>query len=189
VKDEFGAEATNRSGCILDGGQSQVGIESTILDLSRIDTVGPVLLRPGQISATHIADVIGIAPTTTDAAAPRVSGALASHYAPRTPVVLVSGDQLRDVLERLAAAGRRCALMRYSPAAPALLKHVAFDTMLPATPDGFAHALYAVLRQSDAANVDIIVIEAPPAGAEWQGVNDRLSRAVFGSSNALQHLL
>ena len=58
----------------------------TGLDLSRLATHGPVLLRPGQISAQQIADVIGQLPAAPDQAAPRASGTLESHYAPRTPV-------------------------------------------------------------------------------------------------------
>src|SRR5690606_2724107 len=71
---------------ILEGGDSEVGIESTILDLSRLEQgVGPVLLRPGHVTALQIAEVLGVPPALPDAAAPRVSGSLKAHYAPRTP--------------------------------------------------------------------------------------------------------
>lgn len=68
VLDEFGGGPGNLVECILDGGQSEVGIESTIVDLSRIATRGPVLLRPGRITAAQIAAVIGVLPVATDAA-------------------------------------------------------------------------------------------------------------------------
>lgn len=78
VRDEFAAELdSGLLGQILDGGQSEVGIESTIVDLSRLATHGPVLLRPGHISSEQIAAVIGRAPAVADAAAPRASGTLA----------------------------------------------------------------------------------------------------------------
>ena len=97
VIDEFGAPSTPSApgvssdsplACVLDGGQSDVGIESTIIDLSRLDTHGAVLLRPGRISAAQIAEVLGDMPAMPDRAAPRVSGSLDAHYAPSTPLAL-----------------------------------------------------------------------------------------------------
>jgi len=63
VIDEFGLPGVGPLAAVLDGGQSDVGIESTIVDLTRLDTLGPVLLRPGQISATQIAEVLGRMPS------------------------------------------------------------------------------------------------------------------------------
>lgn len=182
VRDEFGAEVK----CVLDGGQSEVGIESTIIDLSRMATREPVLLRPGRISAARIADVIGMVPGTPDAGAPRASGTLDAHYAPRTPVVLVDSDRLQAVMQRLAAAKRRFALMSIAqrPASTAVAQ-----CELPAAPEGYAHDLYAALRAMDAVDADIIVVEAPPKGDAWQGVNDRLRRAAFDSAGILERLL
>jgi L-threonylcarbamoyladenylate synthase len=185
VRDEFGIGPDALVDCVLDGGQSEVGIESTILDLSRLATHGPVLLRPGHIDAERIAAVIGIAPRMPDAAAPRASGTLDAHYAPRTPVALVSGDQLAATLQRLAAAKRRVALMGYTARQP-FATTARFE--LPATPDGYAHDLYAALRAMDAAGADIIVIETPPQDGHWQGINDRLRRAAFDSSGILGRL-
>ncbi|WP_217619362.1 Sua5/YciO/YrdC/YwlC family protein, partial [Achromobacter sp. GbtcB20] len=84
VRDEFGADGS--VAMVLDGGAAQVGIESTIVDLSRLASHGPVLLRPGHVSAEAIAAVIDQLPSAPDAAAPRASGTLESHYAPHTPV-------------------------------------------------------------------------------------------------------
>lgn len=183
VRDEFGID-TDVS-CILDGGQSEVGIESTILDLSRMESKGPVLLRPGQISAEQIAAVIGRMPSRPDAAAPRASGTLDAHYAPRTPVAVVNANQLQDILKNLVSAGRRVAVMRRSievvPDAVAQIK-------LADLPDGYAHDLYAALRAMDIVNADIILVEAPPTEAQWQGVNDRLGRAAFDSIGILERL-
>lgn len=66
VREEFGSDAGSLVDYVLDGGQSEVGIESTIVDLSRIDTHGPVLLRPGQISAERIEAVLGVPLATPD---------------------------------------------------------------------------------------------------------------------------
>jgi L-threonylcarbamoyladenylate synthase len=188
VRDEFGSEPGNPVDCILDGGQSQVGIESTILDLSRMETHGPVLLRPGQLDAARIAEVIGVLPSLPDAAAPRVSGALDSHYAPRTPVALIAPDQMQEVSQRLSMGQRRFALMYCSLLPDTIVQRATARIKLSAMPDGFAHDLYAALRRLDAINADIILIEAPPEDSGWQAVNDRLSRAAFGSADALKKL-
>ena len=182
VRDEFGADGPVAA--VLDGGQSQVGIESTIVDLSRLASHGPVLLRPGQVSAEAIAAVIDQLPAAPDAAAPRASGTLESHYAPHTPVAMQDSAALKTTLAQLRAAGRKVALIHYSdlPAAHA-------DARLPANPDDFAHALYASLRAMDTTGADLILVEAPPQSDAWLGVNDRLRRAAHGSTGIVHGLL
>jgi L-threonylcarbamoyladenylate synthase len=187
VRDEFGDEPSLAA--VLDGGQSDVGIESTIVDLSRLATHGPVLLRPGHISAEAIAAVIDRLPARPDAlqadpSAPRASGTLESHYAPHTPVAMQDTAVLAETLARLALAGRKVALIHYS-ALPAT--HAAVQ--LPATPEGFAHALYAALRSMDGSGADVILVEAPPQEGAWLGVNDRLRRAAHGSSGIVHGLI
>jgi L-threonylcarbamoyladenylate synthase len=182
VVDEFGADGSVDA--VLDGGQSEVGIESTIVDLSRLATHGPVLLRPGHISAQAIAAVIDRMPAAPDAQAPRASGTLESHYAPHTPVAMQETAVLAGTLAALTGSGRRVALIHYSDLAPA---HA--NLRLPPSPDGFAHALYAALRDMDQVGADLILVEAPPQGGAWLGVNDRLRRAAHGSSGIVHGLL
>ena len=186
VHDEFGQDGS--IGVILDGGQSGVGIESTILDLSRLATHGPVLLRPGHLSAGEIAAVIGHIPLAADAGAPRTSGSLASHYAPQTPVALLPEADLAPVLALLQARGLRVALIHHT-----LVHAAAASLHLPAEPAAYAHGLYAALRTMDRAAVDmsleLILVEAPPSTDAWQGVNDRLRRAAHGSAGVLAGLL
>jgi L-threonylcarbamoyladenylate synthase len=182
VRDEFGADGP--LAMVLDGGQSQVGIESTIVDLSRLASHGPVLLRPGHISAEAIAAVIDLLPAAPDAAAPRASGTLESHYAPHTPVAMQDSATLKVTLARLQQAGRKVALIHYSD-----LPRAHAEARLPASPDGFAHALYASLRAMDGAGADLILVEAPPRDGAWLGVNDRLRRAAHGSSGIVHGLL
>lgn len=180
VRDEFG----DMELAVIDGGSSQVGIESTILDLSRLATHGPVLLRPGHIGAQQIADVIGTLPSAPDQAAPRASGTLESHYAPRTPVAMLAGDQLGGTLAQLEAKGKRIALIAWhAPAAQGPCLH------LPPEPVGYAYGLYAALREQDQQSCDLIIVEAPPQTDAWLGVNDRLRRAAFGSSGIVETLL
>ncbi|MGJ7916351.1 L-threonylcarbamoyladenylate synthase [Massilia sp. LXY-6] len=187
VRDEFGADP--RIAAVLDGGQSEVGIESTIVDLSRLATHGPVLLRPGHISAESIAAVIDRMPVRPDAlgadpSAPRASGTLESHYAPHTPVAMQDTATLAATLERLHGAGRKVALIHYSALPP-----VHAEVALPPTPEGFAHALYAALRTMDGAGADLILVEAPPQDGAWLGVNDRLRRAAHGSTGIVHGLI
>ncbi len=184
VIDEFGAPGVGPLAAVLDGGHCEVGIESTIIDLSRLDTHGPVLLRPGQISAVQIADVIGRMPALPDHAAPRVSGSLDAHYAPSTPVALVDRAALAATMQQLLARGCRFALIAYSEDVSAV-----HGMHLPDHADGYAHGLYASLREMDARDADVILVERPPQDAAWQGINDRLRRAAFDSAGVLEKLL
>ncbi len=192
VRDEFGApQAAIGHGvlnCILDGGASEVGIESTILDLSRLASHGPVLLRPGHIGARQLAEVLGEWPRLPDAGAPRASGTLEAHYAPRTPVAKVAAAELPAVLQRLARAGRRVVLIECGAGGGAAGSCVA-QVALPATPAAYAQALYAALRRMDAAGADLILIQAPPEADEWRAINDRLRRAAHDSVGILEKLL
>lgn len=188
VRDEF-RDAPLLS-CVLEGGQSAVGIESTILDLSRGT---PVLLRPGHVDSLQIAEVLGVMPALPDAAAPRASGTLASHYAPRTPLVMVATDELAAILSNVQKAGRRVALMHHSgienigassDAVAAIARAV-----MPGEPVGYAHDLYAALRRLDQCGADLILVETLPDSAPWQAVGDRLKRAAHGSADVLVRML
>jgi L-threonylcarbamoyladenylate synthase len=164
------AELGDEVDCVLDGGECSVGIESTIVDLSRGRAV---LLRPGRVTRAQIAAVVGAEVGLPDAAAPRVSGALQSHYAPRTPLHLIAAAELPA---RLAAlCGKKIAVLARADA-PAGLNDVDWQTA-PCAAAAYAHELYASLRRLDALGCDAILVEAPPAAPEWQGVNDRLRRA------------
>ena len=182
VHDEFGDDP--RLAAILDGGSSQVGIESTILDMSRLATHGPVLLRPGHITAQQIADVIGVMPRQPDQAAPRASGTLESHYAPKAPVALLPTGDIEKTLAELKLRGRSAALIHYSPF---VLSQP--NVTLPAEPKGYAYGVYAALRAMDQQQVELILVEAPPSDDAWLGVNDRLRRAAFGSTGIIERFL
>lgn len=191
VLDEFGHADDSPIACVLDGGQSEVGIESTIVDLTRLDSVGPVVLRPGQISVAQLAQYLGhrpMMPTTPDAAAPRVSGSLVSHYAPITPLVLVDSAELVSLMHRLENVHRSYALMHFSPLPNN--KHQALTSkQLSADANAYAHGLYAGLRSMDTYRADVIIVERPPLSDEWQGINDRLRRAAFESGDIVERLL
>ena len=176
VREELG----DRVSLILDGGPCAVGIESTIVDCSGGE---PVVLRPGHISPAHLEAVFGRRlPILTAAGAPRVSGSLAAHYAPQTPMRLVAGERLLDFLNAQRHKGDRCGVIAHSQPPQAGMPHV--WKLLAADPVGYAHDLYAALREMDHAGVALIAVEALPETAEWAAVADRLRRAVTGSGGA-----
>lgn len=194
VHDEFAGGSNNESriAAILDGGQSQVGIESTILDLSRLQENGaPTLLRPGQISAAKIAEILGRLPDAPTQAAPRASGTLDAHYAPRTPTVLLPAADFLKIATGLAQQGKRLALLPHASCDLSLLPRVsvAGQRNMPAQADAYAHGLYAALREADRLGADLILVESPPTGVAWSGVNDRLKRAAFSSTGILNDVL
>ena len=174
VLDDLGAEAP----WVLDGGDCAVGLESTIVDLSRSE---PALLRPGGLARADIERALGRVLRAPDDAAPRVSGALAAHYAPRTALELLAAAEIEPRLRALGAAGRpaavwsrvkpreRCALWRAQPA----------DAL------EMGHQLYAVLRELDQSGVSSLIIESPPAVEAWRAIADRLERAAVGSAGGV----
>ena len=163
VRADLGADVD----LVLEGGRSQVGIESTILDLS---AGKPVLLRPGRISKAEIESVLGAAVEEKSAASPRHSGGLARHYAPRTPARLVPTHELDREIARLK---EKVAVLAFSRPD----ERVDFWLRMPRDAQAYAQKLYAALRELDTARCESILIEAPPEGAEWAAVHDRLRRA------------
>jgi L-threonylcarbamoyladenylate synthase len=167
VEEDFGDEIA----LILDGGPCQHGIESTIVAFTNDE---PVLLRLGALSEGDLARVLGHAPAPARAGAPRASGTLAMHYAPRTPARLMPRDELVSALGRGKAKGH-IAVLAHSISQPPLFDGTWFDA--PTQDAAYAHDLYANLRALDARAADEIWIEAPPDGPEWSAVRDRLRRA------------
>jgi L-threonylcarbamoyladenylate synthase len=168
VADDLG----DRVALILDGGDSDVGIESTIVACLE---AGPTLLRPGAVPASAIERTIARRLRGAGDDAPRASGTLASHYATRTQALLVEPELLRAELAQLAARDERVAVL-----ARTLQRPDDFDGTWIGAPRGadrYAHDLYANLRALDGAGADAIVIEAVPDADEWRAVRDRLVRA------------
>jgi len=151
---------------VIDGGPCEVGIESTIVDLSRGDAV---LLRPGRIGAADIAAAIGADPRPRDAAAPRASGTLEVHYAPRHPLRLVSRIELEPALTRQSAV----LAFEEAPAGATAAMWVRASS----DPQRYARELYALLRRLDEAAAATILVERPPEGPGWEAILDRLTRA------------
>ena len=152
---------------VLDGGPSQVGIESTIVDLRGPQ---PALLRPGVISAAMLEAVLGVRVAAKLEDSPRHSGSLERHYAPKTPAQLVPTHQLDQQIARLKD---KVAVLAFSRPD----ERVDFWLRMPREPAAYARKLYAAMRELDSAHCEMILIEAPPETPEWAGVRDRLVRA------------
>jgi L-threonylcarbamoyladenylate synthase len=180
VREDLGSEV----GLVLDGGPTEIGIESTIVDMSRGD---PVILRPGQIGAEQIAKVVGSSDDATESvpeasssvprapgsSAPRAPGSHESHYAPRAAMKLVKRREFTD--ELVKHRGQRVAVLALEISVPRIAASV--TRVLPASAALYARELYAKLRELDALGADLILVEAPPKTASWTAIWDRLSRA------------
>jgi L-threonylcarbamoyladenylate synthase len=152
---------------VLEGGPSEVGIESTIVDLSGGT---PVLLRPGRISHQDLERALGCSLSNRNSGSPRHSGGLERHYAPRTPARLVPSYDLDKEIARLK---ERVAVLAFSRPD----ERVDYWLRMPRDAQAYAHRLYGALRELDTAGCDEILVEAPPDAPEWNAVRDRLLRA------------
>ncbi len=178
VTQEFGDEVA----MVLDGGACQVGIESTILDLSG-DQLR--ILRPGMIEAADLQAVSGLEIVTMPAnsggsEAVRVPGALPSHYAPVTKVKLISSRDLETHVGKYLDRGTKLAVLTLSRAQNR--RFASSHLMLarieaPLDPERYAHDLYHSLRELDKVGADLIVVEEIPEEPHWSGIRDRLRRA------------
>ena len=160
---------------ILDGGECEVGIESTIVDVSG---EAPSILRPGRITAAQIEKCLNIQLVNSSEVSPAAPGTLPTHYAPRAKARLAKRVQ---IIEQLATnRGRRIAVLALEVSVPRLA--AALTAVESAVPASYAHSLYANLRRLDATGADLILIETPPDTPAWAGVLDRLMRATGGAS-------
>ena len=161
VREDLGADVD----LVLDGGPAEVGIESTIVDLSGGTAV---LLRPGGIPRRALEEVVRL--DEKSGSSPRHSGGLERHYSPRTPARLVPTHELDREIARLKA---RAAVLAFSRPD----ERVDYWLRMPRDAGAYATKLYAALRELDGAGCEAILVEAPPQGPEWDAVRDRLKRA------------
>jgi len=169
----------DKIGLILDGGQSQVGIESTVLDLT---VAPPRVLRPGTINAESIKAVIGevrsLESEIWQGALLRSPGMLPSHYAPKGTLLVLAWHDESDLHRQLATSNLQPAMThviayRRIPSG----KGFGRVSVIPEDAKAFARAIYAELHRCDAEGARFIVVEALPETVEWQAINDRLHRA------------
>ncbi|HXZ95919.1 MAG TPA: L-threonylcarbamoyladenylate synthase [Burkholderiales bacterium] len=170
VRAELGA----RVEMVLNGGPCDFGIESTIVDLSGSQ---PALLRPGKISASEIEKVLGKSLDRSGSRSPRAPGMMAVHYAPQTPLQVVSGKVLAEAAHQFSARGKRAAVLAYHhvPVNGANIVWLA----APSQAAAYARELYANLRRLDQYQYDVILVEQVPQGEEWDAVRDRLAKSAI----------
>ena len=162
---------------ILDGGATNLGIESTVIDLTG---TRPVLLRPGIIPCEELQSIIGdvdVPENTNQGSSPRISpGMLDRHYAPHASVVLFDPEKLvgiRDLLEKERAQGGIVgALLLTSLDLP-----VQHPIPMPFNPLNYARLFYASLHSLDELECTLILVEKIPNGPTWTAISDRLKRA------------
>jgi len=169
---------------VLDGDSPEVGVESTIVDVSG---PRPTLLRPGGITPAQLAAVLGEPVAAPTASSPRASGTLPRHYAPRTPLEIVPADEMESRMQQLRKEGARVGGLVYHPLwklmRPGTLSGTDFSwKVLPSDPVMYAHSLYESLRALDAEGRSCILVEDVPDGDEWLAVRDRLRRAATPAS-------
>ena len=151
---------------ILDGGDCQVGVESTIVLATGSQ---PVILRPGAVTAADIKRITGVEVSEETTNAPRVSGALDSHYSPTAQVILIT-DASNIELESNAGF----LALAQTPTPTGLIRLAS-----PATIEDFAHELYSSLRAGDDLKLKTIYVVPPSGDGLAQAINDRLNRAAF----------
>ena len=163
---------------IVDGGLSQVGIESTVLDLT---VSPPQVLRPGMIYPATLAAVLGnLQPPTSNLQPPNLKspGLLSKHYSPKAKLFVLNWHDegnLRFQLSTLNLQPSTCFVIAHTHLPSG--ENFARVSVIPHDAPAFARAIYAELHRCDEAGADWIVIEAPPELPEWSGIADRLRRA------------
>ena len=158
---------SGRIAAVIDGGECNVGIESTIVDMTG-DT--PVILRPGAITKAMIEDVLGAAVAQPAGHDEKVAGNMPVHYQPETTLLIRSGAQLAE----LAGSESNIAIMHYSDL---VMGAGVTGYRMPTDKSAYARALYATLHRIDATGVKAIYLEAPPDAPEWSDIHDRLAKA------------
>ncbi|NBV24037.1 MAG: threonylcarbamoyl-AMP synthase [Proteobacteria bacterium] len=164
---------------IVDGGQANVGIESTVVDL----TVNPPqVLRPGMIHAESLAAALeGAECGMRNAESPQVlrsPGQLPKHYSPKARLLVLAWQHEVDLLrqiETLGLAPDRVWVLAYAQIP--LGGGLGAVSVIPHDAEAYARALYAELHRCDDEGAACIVVEAPPDSPEWRGIADRLRRA------------
>jgi L-threonylcarbamoyladenylate synthase len=162
----------DRIDAVLDGGSCAVGIESTVVDVTR---ARPVVLRPGGVTAEAIERVIGPLGLRDEGGTIASPGMLDRHYAPDAITRLFDPRDLASALGQVPASARIGAVVR-TVAAPKDERIVAWE-LLGNDPVMFAREIYGALHRLEAAGVTYVLLETLPPSPEWEAVADRLRRA------------
>lgn len=160
---------------IVDGGQSQVGIESTVIDVTQSP---PVILRPGMLSPGRVAAFQDDRQKALQAGELRSPGQFIKHYSPKAEVLLLRWADISNLLEQLQ--GRKidpikCSVIAHSNVPiSSVFKRV---SVIPEDAEAYARALYSEFYACDEDGCSHILVEEVPETFEWMGIRDRLKRA------------
>jgi L-threonylcarbamoyladenylate synthase len=161
---------------IIDGGQTQLGIESTVLDLT---SQPPRVLRPGMIQEESLWPLVGELAGDSDQRNRTLKspGLLEKHYSPKARLSVLSWGDDSELESQLSTfnvqPGRTCILAHTRvPSSGGFLR----VSVIAHDAEAFARAIYAELHRCDEQGAELIVVEAPPDRAEWRAIADRLRR-------------
>lgn len=174
--DHVAEDLTGKIAAIVDGGPTEVGLESTVLDCTG---EVPVILRPGKITLEQIISVVGkceIYEKNTEKQ-PKSPGLKYVHYAPKIPLLLVAQEMLAKVVDENRRANKRISLIYHSKSSRDIVaeKHI----WLGEDEASISHRLYAALRESEKTNADLIICELSSNIAKNRAIMDRLQRAAI----------
>lgn len=166
----------NKIPLIVDGGQSQVGIESTVVDLT---VRPPRILRPGMIHLESLAAVIGnVGSTEGPASSPLKSpGQLSKHYSPKAKVLLCSWNDEQMLVWKLGQLKEPLSAIHIIAHTHIPLGIACNISVIPRDPEAFARALYAEFHRCDEGGAKLIIVESVPDEPRWHAISDRLRRA------------
>lgn len=165
------AKLDGRIDAVLDGGECDIGLESTIVDLTGEEIR---VLRSGPITAAQISAVLNKPVMTPEEHRVAVPGNIAQHYQPATPLHLVSRNEM---LAKMKSATGSEAFVVLADFPVASIQDQSAVVIMPETKSAFARLLYKTLHELDHRNLRNIWFELPPQSEDWLDVNDRLRRA------------
>ncbi len=184
VKEEFG----DALDMILDGGESLIGLESTIVSCLNNE---PRMLRPGFITRSQLERVVGSVAVRAETgenpgldASPRVPGDRTLHYAPLTPLEIVPIEQLERRAGEITARREKVAVLALRPPLQTQRNMTWINAGKKA--DTYAHNLYNHLRTLDRAGCVKILVQEVPGDERWAAIRDRLRRACGAGGEALE---
>ena len=178
VIDDLGVKPRGKVDLILDGGPCPVGIESTIVDVC---SDKPTLLRLGAITRDQLQEVLGRQVVDAGVQSPRAPGRLEKHYAPHTPLAVMSVDELAAMLSK--PGGARIAVLAPLSLLQNCRAEVALAIAAAERADDYARLLYSSLHRLDSSGADRLIVAEPPTGPEWDAIHDRLRRAHSGAAD------
>jgi len=163
-----------RIDAVLDGGDCEFGLESTIVSLLGDH---PVVLRAGPISAAELAKVVGVPVAQPVKHQEKVAGNVDAHYQPDKKLLCLP---FTDLVQQLSSMTQPAAVLHRTPLPESITP--SWQKLMPSLAQAYGQALYRELYAADQSAAEVILVESLPLGEEWLAVHDRLARAVYRES-------